>query len=182
MRTSWKTVFCSIDIIIMLIMQSCWTPNLYHVIYDCWIINRRRLLTTRSLPSSIHVLLTHTNARIDLFRPNARVAIRWWLHQHLNLFHFSTSYYFFDSLHSFPFFTLLSSFSIFFSVFYISFFLNFLSIRYAIMLEEKTKVNYEYFATGVIVVLVMMLFSGIEKCYYNWKIMFLRLHHLRSLL
>lgn len=33
-------------------------------------------------------------------------------------------------------------------------------VRYAFVLEEKTKVNYEYFATGVIAVLVIMLFSG----------------------
>lgn len=29
------------------------------------------------------------------------------------------------------------------------------------LLEEKTKVNYEYFATGVIVVLLGMIFSGL---------------------
>lgn len=28
------------------------------------------------------------------------------------------------------------------------------------MLEEKTKVNYEYFATGLIVLLGLMLFTG----------------------
>jgi hypothetical protein len=35
-------------------------------------------------------------------------------------------------------------------------------VRYANLLEEKTKVNYEYFATAVIVILVCMLFSGIS--------------------
>jgi hypothetical protein len=35
-------------------------------------------------------------------------------------------------------------------------------VRYANLLEEKTKVNYEYFATAVIVILVCMLFSGMS--------------------
>mmetsp|Transcript_25165 Transcript_25165/g.24101 ORF Transcript_25165/g.24101 Transcript_25165/m.24101 type:complete len:179 (-) Transcript_25165:326-862(-) len=32
--------------------------------------------------------------------------------------------------------------------------------KYAVLLEEKTKVNYEYFATGIMGVLLFMLFTG----------------------